>query len=77
MLIHYTLQKITMGHNKWTTIICIHLTFFWAKLVPYLRVATIGMKWDTLCLHKEVAVTCEKNMSDANEYKKLLEPPPI
>ncbi len=25
MLIHYTLQKITMGHKKWTTIACIHL----------------------------------------------------
>jgi hypothetical protein len=26
MLIHYTLQKIAMGHIKWTTITCIHPT---------------------------------------------------
>jgi hypothetical protein len=25
MLIHYTLQKIAMGHKKWPTITCIHL----------------------------------------------------
>jgi hypothetical protein len=25
MLIHYTLQKIAMGHKKWTIITCIHL----------------------------------------------------
>ncbi len=25
--------------------------------------------------HKEVVVTCEKNMVNANEYQKLLEPP--
>jgi hypothetical protein len=33
------------------------------------------MKKDTLFEHKEVVVTCEKNMVNANEYQKLLEPP--
>jgi len=33
------------------------------------------MKKDTLFEHKEVVVTCEKSMVDANEYQKLLEPP--
>jgi hypothetical protein len=27
MLIHYTLQKITMGHKKWATIACVHPIF--------------------------------------------------
>jgi hypothetical protein len=34
----------------------------------------VGKKKDTLFEHKEVAVTCEKGMGDANEYQKLLEP---
>jgi hypothetical protein len=34
------------------------------------------MKRDTLFLHKKVVVTCKKSMGDANEYRKLLEPPP-
>ncbi len=33
------------------------------------------MKWDTLFEHKEIVVICEKNMANANEYRKLLEPP--
>jgi hypothetical protein len=33
------------------------------------------MKWDILFLHKNVAITCKENMSDANEYEKILEPP--
>jgi hypothetical protein len=35
----------------------------------------MGKKKDTLFKHKEVVVTCEKNMGDANEYQKLLELP--
>jgi hypothetical protein len=35
----------------------------------------VGMKGDTLLEHKETIVTCEENMGDANEYRKLLEPP--
>jgi hypothetical protein len=34
------------------------------------------MKRDTLFLDKKVMVTCKKNMGDANEYHKLLKPPP-
>ncbi len=45
-------------------------------MVSYLQVATAKMKWDTLFLHKEVAMTCKEKMGDANEYQKLLEPPP-
>jgi hypothetical protein len=33
------------------------------------------MKKHTLFKHKEAIITCEKNMGDTNEYKKLLEPP--
>jgi hypothetical protein len=33
------------------------------------------MKKDTLFKHKEVVITCEESMGDANEYQKLLEPP--
>ncbi len=33
------------------------------------------MKGDTLFEHKEAIITCEKNMGDAKEYQKLLEPP--
>ncbi len=35
----------------------------------------MGMKRDTLFEHKEAIVTYEENMGDANEYRKLLEPP--
>jgi len=29
-----------------------------------------------LFFHKDVAMTCEKNTLDANEYYKILKPPP-
>ncbi len=32
------------------------------------------MKRDTLFKHKEIAITCEESMGDANEYNNLLEP---
>lgn len=51
-------------------------TFFRVGLVPYLWVATIGMRRNNLFLHKKVAMTCEEGMGDVNEYRKLLEPPP-
>lgn len=51
-------------------------TLFQIRLLPYLRVATPGMKQDTLFFHKKVVVTCKESMGDANEYQKLLEPPP-
>jgi hypothetical protein len=35
------------------------ITLLWTKLVPYLQVAIIGMKWDTLFLHIKVMLTCE------------------
>jgi hypothetical protein len=35
----------------------------------------MGMKKDTLFEHKEVVITCEECMGDANEHQKLLEPP--
>jgi hypothetical protein len=34
--------------------------FFQVGLQPYLQIATLEMKRDTLFEHKEVAVTCEK-----------------
>jgi hypothetical protein len=34
----------------------------------------MGMKRDTLFKHKEIAITCEESMGDANEYNNLLEP---
>ncbi len=40
-----------------------------------MQVTTTRMKWDILFLHKDVAMTCKENMSDTNEYEKLLEPP--
>jgi hypothetical protein len=49
-------------------------TFFWARLVPYLWITIIGMKWDTLFEHKKIMVTCEETMVDVKEYWKLLEP---
>jgi hypothetical protein len=33
------------------------------------------MKQDIL-FHKEAAMTCKDNLGDANEYRKLLKPPP-
>jgi hypothetical protein len=33
------------------------------------------MKRDTFFEHKEVVITREESMGDANEYQKLLEPP--
>jgi hypothetical protein len=35
-------------------------------------ITTMGMKKDTLFEHKEIAVTCEESMGNANEYRKLL-----
>jgi hypothetical protein len=36
----------------------------------------MGMKRDNaLFEHKEAVVTCEENMGNANEYRKLLKPP--
>jgi hypothetical protein len=49
--------------------------FFRIGLQPDLWITTMGMKRDTLFKHKEVAITYEENMGDANEYQKLLEPP--
>jgi hypothetical protein len=34
-----------------------------------------GMKWNIFFFHKEATMTC-KSMGDANEYQKLLKPPP-
>jgi hypothetical protein len=48
--------------------------FFRVGLVPYMRVATIGMKRNSLFEHKEIMV-CEESMGDPTEYQKLLEPP--
>jgi hypothetical protein len=42
--------------------------FFQARLVPYLRITTIGMKWDTLFEHKGFVVICEDIMADVKEY---------
>jgi len=33
------------------------------------------MKRDTLFEYRKVAITCEENMGDANEYQKLIESP--
>jgi hypothetical protein len=49
--------------------------FFKASLVLDLRVATLGMKPNSLFEHKEAIVTCEENMGDPMEYQKFLEPP--
>jgi hypothetical protein len=40
---------------------------------PYLWISTTRMKKDTLFKYKEVVVTCEEIMGDANEYRKLIE----
>ncbi len=49
-------------------------TFFRTKLVPYLQIATTGMKQDTLIEHKESKDTCEETMADAKEHWKLSKP---
>jgi hypothetical protein len=49
-------------------------TFFRVGLVPYLQIAIIGMKRNTLFKHKKSMVTCEEMMVDAKEYQKLLKP---
>ncbi len=41
---------------------------------PYLQIAMIRMKQDTLFEHKEYVITCEETMVDGEEYQKLLEP---
>jgi TorA maturation chaperone TorD len=50
-------------------------TFFRACLQPYFQMATTGMKKDTLFKHKEVIITCEENIRNANEYQKLFKRP--
>ncbi len=50
------------------------ITFFQTSLQPYLRIAIVEMKKDTLFKHKIIVLTCEKHMGDANEYIKLSEP---
>jgi len=50
-------------------------TFFRACLQPYFQIATTGMKKDTLFKHKEVIITCEEIIRNANEYHKLFKPP--
>ncbi len=49
--------------------------FFQTRLQPYLQIATMGTRKNTLFKHKQVVVTCEENMGDANEYWELLKPP--
>ncbi len=49
--------------------------FYRVGLVPYLKVATIGMKCNSLFEHKEIAITCEERMGDPTKYQKLLKPP--
>ncbi len=44
-------------------------TFFWVGLHPYLWVATLRMKRDTLFEHKIDEITCEESMGNANEYQ--------
>jgi hypothetical protein len=39
------------------------IIFFRASLIPYLRVAIVGIK-HSLFEHKEVAITCEENMGN-------------
>jgi hypothetical protein len=43
------------------------------SFIPYLRVATVGIKRNSLFEHKEVAVTCEESMGNPTEYQKFLE----
>jgi hypothetical protein len=43
-------------------------TFFQVRLIPYLRIAIVRMKQDTLFKHKEFVVTYEELMEDAEEY---------
>jgi len=49
--------------------------FFRVSLIPYLRVATLGIKHNNMFEHKEVAVTCEESMGNPTEYQKFLKPP--
>jgi len=49
-------------------------TFFRVGLVPYLQIATIGMKRDTLFEEKKSMVTYEEMKTNAKEYQKLLKP---
>jgi hypothetical protein len=49
-------------------------TFFQVRLIPYLQIAIIRMKQDTLFKHKEFVVTYEELMENAEEYWKLLNP---
>jgi hypothetical protein len=49
-------------------------TFFKHVYNHIFHIAIMGMKKDTLFKHKETKMTCEKNMGNANEYHKLLEP---
>jgi hypothetical protein len=39
-------------------------TFFSARLVPYLQIATLEMKQNTLFEHKESTIICEETMAD-------------
>ncbi len=41
--------------------------FFWTCLQQCLRIATLGMKRDTLFEHKKIVVICEESMGEANE----------
>jgi hypothetical protein len=41
---------------------------FKASLLPYLRLATIGMTEDTLIKHKEVTMICEENEPSIVSY---------
>jgi hypothetical protein len=43
-------------------------TFFQTGLQPYLWIANMGVKMDTLFEHKEAEITYEENMGDTNEY---------
>jgi hypothetical protein len=51
------------------------IIFYKVGLVPYLKVATISMKCNSLFEHKEIVVTCEDCTSDPTKYQKLLKPP--
>jgi hypothetical protein len=44
------------------------ITFFQIGLVPYLRITTVGMKWDTLFEHNEFVVTYEETMANVEKY---------
>jgi len=42
ILIHYTLQKIAMGHKKWTIESCIHPSDY-----------SLGMNWEDIISNKK------------------------